>query len=102
DGFGVFCSGPIADNSEMIEKILWGISVFPLLLGVIIYGFYVGWFVDLEFGEAAMSHGATDEIDLFSHLSWMWWLMMLSSIAYAWAVYGERIQALISSVKNRN
>ena len=96
-GFGVFYSGPIADNLELIEKILWGISVFPLLLGVVIYGFFVGLFVDLELG------GDSDwEVDLFSHLGWMWWLMMLSSIAYTWIVYNERIKKFISSIKNRN
>ena len=88
-GFGVFSSGVLDEKSGLIEKMSWLIAVASINIGTLLYGMIVGF--QSHFGEP-YEEG----------LGGMWWMMFLFSLLFAAIVYNERIQALISSVKNRN
>jgi len=88
-GFGGFSTGVLDEKSGLIEKMSWLIAVASINLGTLLYGMIVGF--QSHFGEP-YEEG----------LGGMWWTMFLFSLLFAAIVYNERIQALISSVKNRN
>ena len=88
-GFGGFSTGVLDEKSGLIEKMSWLIAVASINLGTLLYGMIVGF--QSHFGEP-YEEG----------LGGMWWMMFLFSLLFAAIVYNERIQALISSVKNRN
>lgn len=88
-GFGGFSTGVLDEKSGLIEKISWLIAVASINLGTLLYGSIVSF--QSHFGEP-YEEG----------LGGMWWMMFLFSLLFAAIVYNERIQALISSVKNRN
>jgi len=87
-GFGVFSTGTLDENSELIEKVSWGVAVISINLGSLLYGIIAGFMTDIQ-----------EPYD--GGLGSMWWIMFLLSLIFAAIVYNEKTMAMFYSIKSK-